>query len=124
MAGHHRCQRPHRRKEINPPVIRHQLPRGPNTRQHEHPNRHAQTPQKREAKLPQNNRHLREETRIAGLLARGAPRHIDAAEMAEDCLGDVQADPTKEDGQHGDPGEVFEEGCEEGFFLGPVAENP
>lgn len=89
MASHHRRQRPHRRKEINLPVIRHQLPQRPNTRQYDHPNRHAQTPQKREAKLPQNNRHLREETRIAGLLARRAPRHIDAAEMAEDRLGDM-----------------------------------
>jgi hypothetical protein len=123
MTCHHRRQRPHRGKEINLPIIRHQRPHRPNTRQHNHRNRHAQTPNKSEPKLPQNHRHFHEETRIARLLARSTPRHVDAAEMADDRLGDVQADPTQEDCQHGDPGEVLEEGAEEGFLFHSVAED-
>jgi hypothetical protein len=42
--------------------------------------------------------------------------------MADDRLGDVQADPTQEDCQHGDPGEVLE-GAEEGFLFRSVAED-
>lgn len=43
--------------------------------------------------------------------------------MAQDRLGDVQADAAKENGQHGDPGEVFEEGGKKGMRLGAVAED-
>ena len=43
--------------------------------------------------------------------------------MADNRLGDVQADPAQEDRQHGDPGEVLEEGAEKGFLFGAVAKD-
>ena len=43
--------------------------------------------------------------------------------MADNRLGDVQADPAQEDRQHGDPGEVLEEGAEEGFLFRAVAKD-
>lgn len=43
--------------------------------------------------------------------------------MADDRLGDVQADPAQKDRQHWDPGEVLEECVEEGFLFGSVAKD-
>jgi len=52
----------------------------------------------------------------------GQDLHVDAEQMRDECLTDVHTDSGEEDGEERDPGEVLEEGAEEGLFAGAPAE--
>lgn len=54
------------------------------------------------------------------LLCRGAPTHVDAKQMAEERLADVQRDSTQEDIKQWDPGKALEDTRENA--LGTSAE--
>jgi hypothetical protein len=65
--------------------------------------------------------HLDEEVGELGLLAGGAPAHVDLEHVGEQRLGDVEGEATEEDGQHEDPLDVLEQGAEEGLLAHAVA---
>ena len=63
------------------------------------------------------------ERRVLCLFARRAPRHVDAEHMTRDRLTDVDRDAAEEDGQEGQPSEVFEEGTDKTAAFGAVAQD-
>lgn len=64
-----------------------------------------------------------EEGCVFGFLAGSSPRHIDAEEVGEDSLRDVQRDTAQEDGKKRDPGEVLDDSVEETALTSPVAQD-
>lgn len=68
-------------------------------------------------------RHLLEEIRRLGFLGSSAPLHVDAEHVREESEEDVEGDAAEEDGEHGHPLEVLDQGGEEGFFAETVAED-
>ena len=53
--------------------------------------------------------HFDEEVGELGFLGRGAPGHVDFEHMREESGGDVQGETAKEDAEHENPFEVFED---------------
>ena len=66
-------------------------------------------------------RHFDEEVGELCFLGRCAPLHVVLEHVGEQGRGDVEREAAKEDGEHEDPFEVFEEGGEEGVRAEAVA---
>jgi len=74
---------------------------------HQHRTRYAEN--KRELESLEQARQFFEERGVFDFFCRGAPRHVDLKEVAEECLGDVQGDAAEEKGEEEEPLEIFEE---------------
>lgn len=61
--------------------------------------------------------------RVLGLLGRRAPRHVDAKQMAENGLADVQGDAAEEDGNERQPLEVLNQRRNERLLFDAVTEH-
>lgn len=94
MTRHTKRQREDRHKRINPPHLGHSL-----TRQQNHANHKRTAKRKRILEPLQHTRNLLEKGKTGGFFGRGAPLHVDAEEVGEQGLGDVQRDAAEEDGQ-------------------------
>ena len=123
MERDDRAQRPDGRKRRDLPVVRDQLADGADATQHDHAGDHDEAKDKGEFELAQDLRHLFEKGRVLGLLARRAPRHVDAEHVAGDGLANVDRDATEEDGQQRQPRQVLEEGADQAAALGAVAQD-
>lgn len=84
------------------PVVREHMVR----RDHEHRRRQAEDEGALE--LIEDRDHLLPEQNGLDLFRRRAPVHFDFEEVAQDGLRDVEGDVAQEDGEHGDPLQVFE----------------
>ena len=109
--------RENRHKSIDPPENRYE------PRQNNHHSSRERAERQRPLEVLQNLRDLDEEIRVFGFLARGAPHHLDGEHVGDDGLADVQRDAAEEDGEEGDPADVFPEGGEEAIFAGAVAQD-
>lgn len=67
--------------------------------------------------------HLLEEVTGDGLLGGGAPLHVDAEHVRAEGEEEVETDAAEEDGEHGHPHEVLEEGAEERLLAETVTKD-
>ena len=103
MANNHRTQRINRHKTRDPPLPR----QGRGTRNHGPSTRKAEKESPLEA-LEQTRQFFKERG-VFNLLCSGTPRHVDFEEMAEQGLGYVQGNSTKEDREQEQPFEILED---------------
>lgn len=115
MRKDNRGERPYRDEQPDLPKVRHEM------RQHDHHGGRREAEEQGPLELLQNLGHLLEEGGVLGLLGGGAPGHVDAEHVADDGLGDVQADAAEEDGEDGDPAQVLEDGADEVLLADAVA---
>lgn len=108
MATDDVCQGPDRDKLRNLPVVRYQFAERAHAGKYDHHGNHGNTPDKRHLELSDDSWNLLEKRGIGCLLGCGAPGHVDAKEMAEDGLGDVDGNAAEEGGQNEEPFGVFE----------------
>ena len=108
MATYDVCQWPDHDEFRNLPVVRHQFADRTHAGKYDHHGNHDNTPDKRHLELSDNGRNLLEKRGIGRLLGGGAPGHVDAKEMAEDGLGDVDGNAAEEGGQNKEPFEALE----------------
>ena len=117
----HCTHRPDSRERRNLPVERDHGAQRADPSKHNHTRNHDDAKDKGELELGQDLGHLFKERRVLGLLARRAPRHVDAEHVARDGLADVDRHAAEEDGEQGQPSEVFDKGANEAAAFGAVA---
>ena len=108
MATDNVCQWPDRDELRNLPVVRHQFADWAHAGKYDHHGNHGNAPDKRHLELSDDGRDLLEKRSIGRLLGGGAPGHVDAKEMAEDGLGDVDGNAAEEGCQNEEPFGVLE----------------
>lgn len=104
-------------KAVNPPLIRH------GGSHDNHADNAEETEEECALEALEDNRDLLEEGAVLDFLVRGTPLHVDAEQMAQEGLRDVERDTSEEDRHERDPGEILEKCGEEALFACAPAEN-
>ena len=101
---------------LDHPIRRNDLTR---RRQEDHANDPDEGESDTELEFLEHLGHLDEEIGKLGFLGGGAPGHVDFEHVREQGLGHVEGQAAKEDAEHEDPFEVFEDcGKEKGQLRG------
>ncbi|TGO57386.1 hypothetical protein BCON_0066g00350 [Botryotinia convoluta] len=116
MTHNHCTQRKNRDKSIDSPIPRH------DERAHNHTRGHENAEEECVFEAFEQTRDFFEEGHVFDFFGRGAPRHVDFEEMAEERLGDVHGEAAEEDGHEEEPFEVFEDCWEEERSVGCLRE--
>ena len=105
----HRAQGPNCREQLDLKIVWDDLANGPDARKDDHHGHQCDADRKGIFEAPDHQLHLVEEFDVGGLLGGGAPAHVDGEHVRENGLGNVEGDTAEEDGEEGNPGEVFED---------------
>ena len=92
--------------------------------QHSHHDDNQNVDGERVLELLEHHWDFVEEGRIRSFLAGSTPLHVDAEEMRQDSLGDVQGETTDENTEDRDPFEAFPESGQECLFARTIADDP
>ena len=117
MAHAHRRQRQDSNEVGDAPAVRHERRNGQDNHGDHTEQRETHTP----LEAAQHLRHLLEEVALLGLLARRAPRHVDAEHMAQQRLAHVQRQSAQKTSQHERPLQVLEQAAEPAARADTVA---
>ena len=107
MAANDICQRPDGDEIRNLPIVRHESSDRAGTGKDDHHGHHGDTPDKRHLEFLDDGRNLLEEGCVGRFFGSGAPSHVDAEQMAQDGLRDVDGDAAEEGREDEEPLEVL-----------------
>jgi hypothetical protein len=114
MKCHDERQRPDGGEALDLPVVGYHVTQRSNARKDNHACDHDQAEDEGELEAAEDGGDLVEEGRTRCFLGCGAPTHIDGQHVRGDGLEDVKRDAAEEDGQEGQPGQIFDEGADKG----------
>jgi len=123
MEPNQNRQRELGREPCDLPVIRDELADRSDARKHDHGRGGADAEHERELEFAEDGGDLLEERGGRCFFGGGAPGHVDAAQVADDGLGDVHGHAAEEGREEEQPLEVLEEAGHETAGFGAVADD-